>query len=131
MILTPTYHVFDMYQVHQDAKLVPVQFNSPYYTFGTQKIPALNVSASLDSTGALNISFVNLDPHKNIPVETRLDSVWNKLSGRIITSTNLTDHNTFEEPNKITVMEFHGSKLKGRNLSLEIPSKSIVTITLR
>src|ERR671912_2675180 len=29
MLLTPTYHVFDLYKVHQDAKLIPIKFESP------------------------------------------------------------------------------------------------------
>src|SRR4028118_777601 len=35
MILTPTYHVFDLYKVHQDAKYLPVQFTSPNYIMAT------------------------------------------------------------------------------------------------
>ena len=31
MILTPTYHVMEMYAVHQDAQLIPVSFNSQIY----------------------------------------------------------------------------------------------------
>ena len=62
MLLTPTYHVFDLYKVHQDAKLLPLQISAaPDYTVDGQKLPALNVSASLDSTGAVHISLVNLD----------------------------------------------------------------------
>jgi alpha-N-arabinofuranosidase len=49
MLLTPTYHVFDLYKV-PDAKWLPVQLNSPDYTVDDQKLPALNVSASQDST---------------------------------------------------------------------------------
>lgn len=40
LLLTPTYHVFDMYKVHQDAKLLPVNFTSPEYKVGDQKIPS-------------------------------------------------------------------------------------------
>src|SRR4029079_14541327 len=37
MLLTPTYHVFDLYKVHQDAKYLPVKFVSPDYAVGDQK----------------------------------------------------------------------------------------------
>ena len=33
MVLTPTYHVMQMYSVHQDAKLLPITFNSPLYAY--------------------------------------------------------------------------------------------------
>ena len=49
MVLTPTYHVFDLYKVHQDAKYLSVQFTSPYYSLGDQKISSLNASASSGS----------------------------------------------------------------------------------
>ena len=70
MLLTPTYHVFDLYKVHQDARLLPVQINTPDYTVGPDKIPAVNISASIDSTAAIHISYVNLDPNNKITVRT-------------------------------------------------------------
>lgn len=48
MILTPTYHVFDMYKVHHDVTLLPVELKCADYQFGGEKIPALNVSVSRD-----------------------------------------------------------------------------------
>src|SRR5262249_17383702 len=32
MLLTPTYHVFDLYQVHHDAALIPLAVNTKDYT---------------------------------------------------------------------------------------------------
>ncbi|MGZ5134341.1 MAG: alpha-N-arabinofuranosidase, partial [Flavitalea sp.] len=60
MLLTPTYHIFDLYKVHQDAKYLPLKITTPDYTLDNQQIPAVNVSASQDSTGAINISLVNV-----------------------------------------------------------------------
>ncbi len=34
MILTPTYHVMEMYKVHQDAKLLPINIKTADYVFG-------------------------------------------------------------------------------------------------
>jgi alpha-N-arabinofuranosidase len=61
MLLTPTYHIFDMYKVHQDAKYLPIKLNSPDYEVDDKKIPAINVSASQDAAGKVHISLVNLD----------------------------------------------------------------------
>ena len=131
MLLTPTYYVFDLYKVHHDAKLVPVQFSSPEYVSGNNKIPALNVSASKDSTGAMHISLVNLDPSKIISVQTQLDGNWKTVSGRMITSANLTDINTFDNPKKVVATSFNGAKLNGNSLSVELPAKSVVTLELK
>src|SRR6185369_1522998 len=62
MILTPTYHVMEMYNVHQDATMIPVSLNSPYYVLDTDSLPAVSVAASKDKNGDTHISLVNIHP---------------------------------------------------------------------
>lgn len=132
MLLTPTYHVFDLYKVHQDAKLLPVKFISPDYAVGDQKLPAINASASRDSLGAVHITMVNMDPNKKITLNTALNGVkWNAVTGRIVTSAKLTDINTFDDPNKIRVQNFSGAKKQGNNLVIEMPAQSVVMLELK
>lgn len=131
MILTPTYHVFDLYKVHQDAKLIPLSFESPDYVSGTSKIPALNVSASKDSTGAVHISLVNLDPSHNLVIQTTIDENWSAVTGQVLTSANLTDINTFEQPNNIRLKAFTGARKEGNNLKVDLPAKSVVVLHLK
>ena len=45
MILTPTYHVLEMYNVHQNAALLPVTVTTGKYTLGNESLPAVSVSA--------------------------------------------------------------------------------------
>jgi alpha-N-arabinofuranosidase len=132
ILLTPTYHVFDLYKVHQDAQYLPIQLKSPAYTSGKEEIPAVNVSASQDSTGAVHISFVNLHPSQKITVSTSLPSIkWKGVSGRILTSGKFTDVNTFEQPNKIHIESFAGAKKQGDNLVVELPPTSVVVLELK
>jgi len=132
MLLTPTYHVFDLYQVHQDAQYLPLQFSSPDYVMGSEKIPALNASASKDKSGAVHISLVNLDTKKTINLETALPGVnWKNVSGRILTSNSVSDYNTFEKPTAIKLAEFKGAKKKGGNLAVALPPKSVVVLELK
>jgi alpha-N-arabinofuranosidase len=49
MILTPTYFVFDLFKVHQNATLLPIKLSSPDYVSGNGRIAAVNASASVDS----------------------------------------------------------------------------------
>src|SRR5699024_1904783 len=57
MLLTPTYYVFDLYKKHQDAILLPIKLESPDYELSDgEKIPAINGSASIDSTGKIHLS---------------------------------------------------------------------------
>ncbi|WP_231425150.1 alpha-N-arabinofuranosidase [Pedobacter sp. Leaf250] len=132
MILTPTYHVFDLFKVHMDAKYLPINFTSPDYVFGDKKIAALNVSASQDSTGAVHISLVNLDPKKKISVNTDLGQLeWKSVTGQILTSGKLTDVNTFADVNKIHNAKFTGAKKSGNSLQVDIPAQSVVVLELK
>src|SRR5690606_7696392 len=58
MILTPTYHVFEMFNVHQDAAVLRTDLISPDYVLGEQRIPAVSASASRDKNGKVHLSLV-------------------------------------------------------------------------
>ncbi|MEP7109122.1 MAG: alpha-L-arabinofuranosidase C-terminal domain-containing protein [Ferruginibacter sp.] len=132
MLLTPTYHIFDMFKVHQDAKLLPVNFNSPDYSVERNNIPAVNISASLDSTGAVHISLVNLDPGKKITIHTALPGInWKTVQGQILTSKKLTDVNSFENPNNLKILSFNGANKDGDQLLVELPPQSVVMLELK
>ncbi|MGZ3846275.1 MAG: alpha-L-arabinofuranosidase C-terminal domain-containing protein, partial [Flavisolibacter sp.] len=131
MLLTPTYYVFDLYKVHQNAKLIPIQFNSPDYVNGDQKIPALNISASRDSTGAVHVSLVNIDANHSISIQTNVDGSWKSVTGRILTSDKINDYNSFDQPNKVVIKAFNGAKLAGNKLTVDLPAKSVVVIELK
>jgi len=132
MLLTPTYHVFDLYKVHMDAKYLPIKFTSPDYVVGDQKIPALNVSASQDSTGAIHITLVNLDPNKNLQLKSTLGNVqWQTVTGSMVTSAKVTDINTFEKPDNIKVQPFSGARKQGADLVVDLPAKSVVMLELK
>jgi len=132
MILTPTYHVFDMYKVHQDAKMLPVKFTSPDYVFDGQTLPALNVSASQDSSGIVHITLVNIDLNNSITLSTTLNQVkWSTVTGQILTSSKITDINTFDNPGKVKPAKFDGAKKLGDLLNIVLPPKSIVMIELK
>jgi alpha-N-arabinofuranosidase len=132
MILTPTYHVFNMYKVHHDAKMIPVKFTSPDYTMGDQILQALNISASQDSSGVVHITLVNIDPNKSITLSTTFNQVkWASVTGEILTSQRITDINTFDMPETVKIAKFTGAKKQGDLLNVVLPSKSIVLLELK
>jgi alpha-N-arabinofuranosidase len=131
MLLTPTYHVFDMYKAHQDAQYLSIKLRTPDYELDGKKLPALNVSASRDAAGKVHISFVNLDPNHNIDISTELKGItWSKVSGTILTSPNLTDINTFQHPDNLHIKKFNEAKKEDNKLVVALPSKSVVTLEL-
>ncbi|HTE00803.1 MAG TPA: alpha-L-arabinofuranosidase C-terminal domain-containing protein [Mucilaginibacter sp.] len=131
MLLTPTYHIFDLYKVHQDAKYLPVKLNVPDYEVDGKKISAVSISASQDAAGKIHVSLVNLDPHNSISINTKLDGLtWKAVTGQVLTSANLTDINTFQQPNKVNIKNFTGAKKDGDKLVVDLPAKSVVTLEL-
>ena len=132
MILTPTYHVFDMYKVHQDAKKININFESPKYTVDGNSISAINMSASIDSNGVTHLTIVNIDAHTNIPLRFNLSSInWKGVQGTIITSGALTDFNDFDSAPKVFIKNFTGAQKEGTDLVVTIPAKSIVALELK
>lgn len=132
IIFTPTYHVFDMYQVHHDATLIPLDFQSPYeYEFDGEKLPAINASASKDKNGAIHVSLVNIDPKQSadVNIEVRGADV-SKVTGRILIGTELNTHNTFDSPEVVKPGEFNEAKLSKQKITLTLPAKSIVVIEI-
>jgi alpha-N-arabinofuranosidase len=130
MILTPTYHVFDMYQIHQDAVLLPVRIRTVPYEFGGQSMPALSVSASRDERGAVHVTICNLNPDLDAPVVCEIQGVEIKeAAGRVLTAPAMTAHNTFDDPDLVSPQPLGGIELKGNLLTVVIPAKSVVVIT--
>jgi alpha-N-arabinofuranosidase len=131
MILTPTYHVMEMYNAHHDALLLPLSVKSEEYVVGKSKLPAISASASRDKAGVVHISLVNIDARH--PKSTSIDLKGLKaasVSGKILTSGKLQDHNTFTQPNKVTPTAFKGAVLKDNVLNITLPPFSVVVLTL-
>ncbi len=132
MLLTPTYYIFDMYKVHQDAHSLAVHFTSPQYVHDGQKIAAVNASASRDSSGAIHISFVNIDPSKKITINAALPGIaFSTIHGQILTSSKFNDINTFDQPDKVKTAGFNGAKKTSAGLSVELPPMSVVVVELQ
>lgn len=132
MILTPTYHVMEMYNVHQDAKLLPLKIISSDYVLGNDKLPAVSASASKDAAGKTHISLVNIDTKNTQTISVTLDGAqYSAVTGRILTSPKLQNYNSFEEPNKITPAAFNGADLKSNVLTVKLPPFSVVVLELK
>ncbi len=138
MILTPTYHVMEMLNVHQDALLLPMDLRVNDYVFGAEKLPAVSASASRDKAGKTHISIVNIDPNKpqEFSVSIRGMSASRSLSeaettGRILTSGKVQDFNSFDNPNFIKPAVFDGFSLKNGELKITLPPVSVVVLELK
>ena len=130
MILTPTYHVMEMYNVHQDATLLPLKITTNDYVLDGQKLPAVSASASKDSMGIIHISLVNIDPGKTQKITLNLsDEKMNSVSGRILSSKKIQDYNSFDEPEKIKPAIFKDAVIDKKSLTVTLPAASVVVLT--
>ncbi|MDR2764614.1 MAG: alpha-N-arabinofuranosidase [Tannerella sp.] len=131
MTLTPTYWVYWLYKVHHDATLLPVSLSCNKYELNDRKLDAISVSASRDAAGKIHLTLVNIDPDREQAVESEWRGVTLKnVSGKILTSANLADHNTFDRPDAVGVKDFKGAKLSKNTLSVRLPAKSVVMLEL-
>jgi alpha-N-arabinofuranosidase len=106
LVLTPTYHVFDMYQVHQGGQSVRVEIESPGVAFavGDQKhtIALLAGSASM-TPSTLTLTITNC--HTRLSIEASIEVrglSMREASVRTLAADDIHVHNTFERPNALT-----------------------------
>jgi alpha-N-arabinofuranosidase len=131
MVLTPTYHVFEMYKVHMGATSLPVALSTPDYVLGTEKIPAVSAAASRGTDGKVHLSLVNANPNTAITVACTLAGLTAKsATGRVLTSPAMQDCNTFAAPDTVRPQPFTGAKLADGKLTVALPAKSVVVLTL-
>ncbi len=132
LILTPTYHVMELFAVHQDATLLPLHLNTTDYSFGGEKLNAVSVSASKNSSGTIHISLVNIDYKTDHEVVIDLRGTDTKqIDGRILTSAKVQDHNTFDDPEKIKPKAFSNFKMKDNQIRVKIPAHSVVVLAVK
>ncbi len=132
MVRTPTYHVFEMFKVHQDATYLPVEVKTTDYVLGNERLPTVSASATRDKKGLIHFSLVNTNPHVAVSVECRLVGVKaESVSGRILTAEHMNAHNTFEHPDALQPVLFEGATVQGDALQLTLPAKSVVLLEIK
>ena len=131
MVLTPTYHLFDMYLPFQGATPVTASVSGPEYRHGTTALPAIDVSAARDAAGRLHLALVNLDPNRSARITTGIAGVQARgASGRILTGPAIDTHNTFDQPNRIQPRTFSG-RAQGGRLVFDLPPKSVAVVAVQ
>lgn len=152
VLLTPTYHVFEMYKMHQGAMHIPLRFKSPDYVCTTAKAPpasppksfkadaspgkswsnrleAISASASLTSEGSINVSLVNSSPTESHSVELKFEGMSvARADGRVLHAASLDAHNTFQVPENVMPRPIPNLILDGDTVRLSLPPASVSAI---
>jgi alpha-N-arabinofuranosidase len=127
MLLTPTYHAFDLYKPFRGATPLKATLQSPRWKQGDIELPAVDVSVARAADGSTLLALVNLDPQRPARVATSLSGV---ARGRVITAAQMDAHNTFAQPNALVPATYEAGA-GGKPLTLELPPKSVVVVTVR
>ncbi|MDD4968384.1 MAG: alpha-L-arabinofuranosidase C-terminal domain-containing protein [Paludibacter sp.] len=131
MLLTPTYHVFEMYKVHMGATYLPMDIQCDSLASNDKKFAAVSASASKDANGKIHITLANIDPDKDQKIEIDLANIKiGNVSGTILTANTLDAHNTFENPATVQPVAFKGTKVSKGVLTVNIPAKAIISLEL-
>ena len=127
VVMTPTYHVFEMYKVHQGAAHLPVELAAPQYRLGNTAIPALHASASRAKDGKTHLSLVNLDPNRAAQITLKLQGINpTGIRARTLTAPAVNTHNTFEAPSAVTPRE-----LPATPAAITLPPKSVTIMEIQ
>jgi alpha-N-arabinofuranosidase len=131
MIVTPTYHVFELYTPHHDATLLPTELACADYRFGDERIPAVSVSASRDKSGTMHVSLCNLNPNEPMPISAEVQGAKvRSATGRVLTAPDMRAHNTFDQPDQVRPEKFDNVRVTDAGFEVTLPPKSVTVISL-
>ena len=133
MIKTPTYHVMHMYRHHQGAELVAAELTGVSRIGSKEwKVPKITQSVSVDKDGVLTITLSNLSMSEPEELELCLAERGYRIGeARIVTGSDVHDHNTFEAPEQVTEKDFSGVREEGDGFVLTLPAASVVELRLK
>jgi len=135
MVLTPTYHVYEMYKDHQNGTAVRAIFEADRIEFGAgadvHYLFGLNGAASLRD-GMLTLSAVN--PHATDAADVRIRilgaGAFRIESARVLTADDIHAHNRFQEEPEVRPMR---AKIagEGTEFGCVFPARSVTVLSMR
>lgn len=131
MVKTPTFHVFKMFNVHQDAMLVPSELKCDNYTYEGESLPGMFASASVRD-GVTSLTICNLDPNKAGSIDCTIEGAsYSTSTAKIINANQLTDFNDFGKEEKVSISDFKVDKPKNGKVKIEVPAHSVVLVQFK
>ena len=126
MVLTPTYHAFDLYRPFKGATPLKATLQAPAFSTGDVELPTVQVSAARAADGKLVLGLVNLHPDRPARVTTNLTTA---AKGQVLTAAAMDAHNTFQQPQAVVLAPF-SAKPGPQGLVLDLPPKSVVVLAM-
>lgn len=131
MLLTPTYHVFNMYKYHQNAELIESSVETE--KIGLEEkymVPNLQESVSMSEDGKLHLTLNNLSLAEAYPIEGILTMAKVKsIKGTILTNS-YNAYNTFDNPDNVKPEAFDKVDITDEGFSFTIPACSVLHLEI-
>ena len=133
MVLTPTYHVFRMYNVHQEATYLPLTCSSKTFTDANgRECPIVDATASRNAEGVINVTLTNTDLESAAEITVSIAADGKpSVTGELLTAADVKDYNDFDHPETIRPVEFKDFKVKDGKITVQMPAKSIVSLKIQ
>lgn len=123
MVLTPTYHVYEMYKPFQGAEALPVSIAGPSYRQGEISLPAISASAARTADGRIVVGLVNADAAR--AHEVSLGRVGEtRATGRVMTGDAIDAHNTAADPRRVAPRPAQ-IRAEGDRFTATLPPRSV------
>ncbi|WP_066799567.1 alpha-N-arabinofuranosidase [Sphingomonas soli] len=130
MVLTPTYHIHQMYLPFQDATLLPVTFDAGEYRQGDIILPRVDAVALRAKDGKLWLAAVNLDPKRPASIHGAIAGIRAKgASGTVLTAPKVNSINTFDAPDAVKPRAIKARVANG-NVEIELPPHSVTMLSI-
>ncbi len=127
LILTPTYHVFNMYKHHQEAQLVDSSLEAELIGLeDINKVPNLHESVSIGEDNKLHITINNLSASEAYDVESIIAETKVRTVKATLLSADFNTYNTFEKPDAVEPVEFKDYKITDKGILFKIPACSVL-----
>lgn len=132
MVLTPTYHAFQMHLPFHDARRLPVQLQgNPAYSLGAHRLEQLSASAARAADGRLVLSLVNQHPQQALAVDVAVQArAVARVQGQLLTADAMDAENTFAAPQRLQPQPLQAQAEAGR-LRLTVPAKAVLVLTVQ
>ncbi len=133
MVLTPTYHVFDLFKAHQESTLVQSFAESETIQSNMGSFERISESASVDSQGRVHVTVANLHASQSTDIALRLDGGAYRLAQAEVLGGDIHARNTFEAKNTVHPRPLAGASLAldalGTEVSFPLPACSVAALT--
>lgn len=122
MLLTPTYHVFEMYKNHQDARQLESYVETSLTGSGEEQVPNLHISASQGPEGVVLVTVANLDDAQGAELDCTLAGLGRiaEVTGRVLAGASGA-HNTFDAPETVRPASLEGIELTADGFKASLP----------